>query len=65
MKYENVAKHVLFEAAQHWKLYDQERLSWFVEHKVSDAEYELIMSAINREYEEWRGRLIDQEIISE
>jgi uncharacterized membrane protein YwzB len=65
MKYKDIAKHVLFEAAQYWKLYDQEKLSWFVEHKVTDAEYKMMMSAIAKEYEAWRGRLVKQGIISE
>lgn len=63
MKYRRIAKHVLFEAAQGWRLYDQDRLSWFVERPVTDAEYEKIVEAIAKEYDAWRLRLVDQEVI--
>jgi hypothetical protein len=65
MKYKHIAKHVLFESAEHWKLYDQDRLSWFVERPVTNKEYEKLIEAIAKEYEAWRGRLVRQGIISE
>ena len=63
MKYRRIAKHVLFEAAQNWRLYDQDRLSWFVGRPVTDAEYEKLIEATAKEYDAWQQRLIDQGVI--
>ncbi len=63
MKYRSIAKHALFEAALSFINYDEERLEWFVGRPVTEAEYDKIMSAINKEYEAWRIRLVEQGII--